>query len=114
MKSKPLVGVIGAFALICVVAVKPGGWSPSESSTHVPEVEVYTSVEAASVTVGSITESIQAVGTLEAVASITVRPEIAGVIRRIHFQGGQVVERAAPLMELDPEELRSQVTQVEA
>ena len=61
-----------------------------------------------------MTESIQAVGTLEAIASITVRPEIAGVIRRIHFQDGQIVERAAPLLELDPEELQSQVNQAAA
>lgn len=71
-------------------------------------------VEVAPVTVGSITESIQAVGTLEAIASITVRPEIAGVIRRIHFRDGQVVERAAPLLELEPEELQSQVNQATA
>lgn len=71
-------------------------------------------VEVAPVTVGSITESIQAVGTLEAIASITVRPEIAGVICRIHFRDGQVVERAAPLLELEPEELQSQVNQATA
>lgn len=114
MKSKALVGVIGVCALIVVVAAKLGGWSTSESSTHVPEPESRVIVEVASVTVGSITESIQAVGTLEASASITVRPEIAGVIRRIHFQDGQIVERAAPLVELDPEELQSQVDQATA
>ncbi len=114
MKSKTIVGVIGICALLVMVAAKLGDWSTSESSTHVPELEPRVIVEVAPVIVGSITESIQAVGTLEAIASITVRPEIAGVIRRIHFQDGQVVERAAPLVELDPEELQSQVTQAAA
>lgn len=114
MKSTILVGAIGICALIAGIAVKLGGWSTSESSTRVPESEPHVLVEVARVTIGSITESIQAVGTLEAIASITVRPEIAGVIRRIHFQDGQVVERMAPLVELDPEELQSQVTQAEA
>lgn len=100
--------------LITVVAAKLGGWSSSESSIYVHEPEPHTIVDVAPVIVGSMTESVQAVGTLEAVASITVRPEIAGVIRRIHFQDGQVVERGAPLLELDQEELHSQVTQAAA
>lgn len=100
--------------MIVGVAVKLGGdWSTSESSTATPAADQPILVEISPVVVGSITESIQAVGTLEAIASITVRPEIAGVIRRIHFRDGQVVERAAPLLEFDPEELQSQVTQAE-
>jgi len=71
-------------------------------------------VEAVSVTVGSITQSMQAVGTLQAVASITVRPEMSGVIRRIDFSDGQSVEQAAPLIELDQEELRAQANQAAA
>lgn len=71
-------------------------------------------VEIAPVTVGSITESIQTVGTLQAVASITVRPEMSGVIRRIDFGDGQSVERAAPLIELDQEELQAQANQAAA
>jgi membrane fusion protein (multidrug efflux system) len=114
MKSKILVGVIGISAVIAGLAVKLGGWSTSESSAPVPAADQPMLVEIAPVTVGSITESIQAVGTLEAVASITVRPEIAGVIRRIHFQDGQSVERAAPLLELDQEELQSQLNQAAA
>ncbi|MBX3302857.1 MAG: efflux RND transporter periplasmic adaptor subunit [Nitrospira sp.] len=114
MKSKTLVALIGTCAVAAGIAVKLGSWSTSESSSGVPEPEPLVMVEIAPVTVGSITESIQAVGTLEAIASITVRPEIAGVIHRIHFQDGQVVERAAPLLELDPEELQSQVNQATA
>ena len=76
MKSKTLVGLIGICAVIAGIAVKLGGWSTSESSTGVPEPESRVTVEVAPVTIGSITESIQAVGTLEAIPSITVRPEI--------------------------------------
>lgn len=114
MKSKIVVGMIATCAVIVSVAAKWGGGSTSESSTAMPATDQSILVEVSPVVFGSITESIQAVGTLEAIASITVRPEIAGVIRRIHFLDGQVVERAAPLVELDPEELQSQVTQAEA
>ncbi|MGE0642274.1 MAG: efflux RND transporter periplasmic adaptor subunit [Nitrospira sp.] len=113
-KLKGLAGLAGIAVLIAAFTIRFGIWSASESSTSGSESAQTTLVEVAAVTVGSITESIQAVGTLEAIASITVRPEVAGVIRRIHFQDGQVVDRAAPLVELDPEELQSQVTQAEA
>lgn len=115
MKSKSFTIAIGvALLVVLIIAVRLGGWSTSESSTAAPASEQHTLVEVAPVVVGSVTESIQAVGTLEAIASITVRPEIAGVIRRIHFRDGQSVERAVPLVELDPEELQSQVNQAAA
>lgn len=114
VQSKSVIGVIGVCAVVAVVGVKLGGWSTSESSTGVPESEPVIMVEATPVIVGSITESIQAVGTLEAIASIIVRPEIAGVISRIHFRDGQSVERSASLIELNPEELQSQANQAAA
>ena len=113
MKSKFLVGMIGICSVIAGVTVKLGGWSTSESSTETPATGQPILVDISPVIVSSIIEQVQAVGTLEAIASIIVRPEIAGVIHRIHFQDGQVVERTAPLVELDPEELQSQVTQAE-
>ncbi|CUS37555.1 putative Multidrug efflux transporter, membrane fusion protein [Candidatus Nitrospira nitrificans] len=114
MNVKSVIVMIGIVAVVVLIIFRLGNQSPSESSTTTPASDQPILVDIAPVTVGSITESIQAVGTLEAVASITVRPEIAGVIRRIHFQDGQVVERAAPLLELEQEELQSQVTQAAA
>ena len=114
MNVKSFALVVGGIVLVAIITIKLGNWSTSESSTGMPASGQPLLVEVAPVTVGSITESIQAVGTLEAIASITVRPEIAGVIRRINFQDGQVVERSAPLLELDQEELQSQVTQAAA
>ena len=114
MKLKSFTIVVGIAVLIVFITIRLGGRSTSESSTAAPASEQLTLVEVAPVVVGSITEAIQAVGTLEAIASITVRPEIAGVIRRIHFRDGQSVERAVPLVELEPEELQSQVNQATA
>lgn len=114
MKVNSLIIMIGIVAVVILITFRLGNQSPSESSTTTTAPNQPIWVDIVPVTVGSITESIQAVGTLEAIASITVRPEIAGVIRRIHFQDGQVVERAAPLVELDQEELQSQVTQAAA
>lgn len=100
--------------IVAIVALELWDRSMLESAVPKKEAERPMMVEVATVTVGSITESIQAVGTLQAVASITVRPEIPGVIRRIDFSDGQFVERAAPLIELDQEELQAQANQAAA
>lgn len=77
-------------------------------------VEPALMVEAVPVAVGLIAESIQAVGTLQAIASIIVRPELAGLVSRIGFADGQFVERGAPLIELEQEELQAQANQAAA
>lgn len=105
--------VVGLVVLGALITIRSGNQVSSESPTAVSGADQTILVEVAPVIVGSITESVQAVGTLEAMASIIVRSEIAGVIRRIQFQDGQVVERGAPLVELDSEELQSQVNQAE-
>lgn len=111
--------VIGATVLLLGLAA--GLWvtrmgahttgGPSESGDPTKSVSL---VDISTVTVGSITESIQAVGSLQAIASIIVRPEIAGLVRRIDFVDGQFIERAAHLIELDQEELQAQANQAAA
>lgn len=71
-------------------------------------------VDVASVTVGPITHSISAVGTLQAVASVMIRPEVPGLVRRVRFADGQAVEQGAVLIELDQEELQAQAAQATA
>ncbi|MCS6286506.1 MAG: efflux RND transporter periplasmic adaptor subunit [Nitrospira sp.] len=97
-----------------IVAFNLWDRSALESAGPKEEAERPAMVDAAPVTVGAITESLQAVGTLQAVFSITVRSEIPGVIRRIDFSDGLSVERAASLIELDQEELQAQANQAAA
>ena len=101
-------------ALAVMITVRLGTRSSGESFSGTNESEHPVPVETVVVTVGSITEGIEAVGTLQAIASIVVRPEMAGVIRWIHFTDGQSVERGVPLIELDQEELQAQVHQAAA
>lgn len=114
VKPRSIAIVAIVCGIVAIVALELWDRSMLESAVPKKEAERPMMVEAATVTVGSITESIQAVGTLQAVASITVRPEIPGVIRRIDFSDGQFVERAAPLIELDQEELQAQANQAAA
>ena len=45
--------------------------------------------------------TLQAVGTLRAVQGISVSPEVAGVVREIHFESGQQVNQGDLLVQLD-------------
>lgn len=100
--------------LAAIATAKLGSRSAGESLPEAGDSEKPVLAEVMPVTVGSIAESIQAVGTLQAIASITVRPEIAGLVRRIEFADGQFVERNTPLIELDQEELQAQANQAAA
>lgn len=114
MRRNVLTVTLGVTALAVALMLKVGDRSAMESAVQADLADSPMLVEVAPVTVSSMTESIQAVGTLQAIASIVVRPEIAGVIRRIGFADGQLVERGAPLIELDQEELQAQANQAAA
>jgi len=46
---------------------------------------------------------IDAVGTLKAVNRVDISPEIAGIVKQLHFASGQLVEIGTPLVTLDDE-----------
>ncbi|HJU04687.1 MAG TPA: efflux RND transporter periplasmic adaptor subunit [Nitrospiraceae bacterium] len=71
-------------------------------------------VEVEAVRMGSVSDAVRAVGTLEANESVIVRPEIAGLVSRILFGEGQAVERGKVLIELDDTELRAHLAQAVA
>ncbi|MGH7232683.1 MAG: efflux RND transporter periplasmic adaptor subunit [Nitrospiraceae bacterium] len=71
-------------------------------------------VEVAPVTVGPLTETVNAVGTLEANESVMIRPEIPGRITRVNVQEGQKVKKGTVLLELDSAELEAQLAQAAA
>lgn len=71
-------------------------------------------VEAMPVTIGTVTRSITAVGTLQSNESVILRPEISGRVQAIHFQEGERVEAGAPLLSLDDSVYRAELAQAEA
>ena len=69
-------------------------------------------VEAARVTVDTIIEELQAVGTLQPNEAVTVTPEIVGRIERIAFSEGQSVKAGDVLVELDAAILKAELSKV--
>jgi len=45
---------------------------------------------------------IDALGTVKPAATVTVRPQVSGVITQVMFREGQVVQRGQPLVQIDP------------
>lgn len=62
----------------------------------------------------NLLETLEVTGTLEANESVSLQPELAGIVREIAFEEGQRVEKGALLARLDDAELRAQLAEAEA
>jgi membrane fusion protein, multidrug efflux system len=71
-------------------------------------------VEAMTVAAEPLGRGVSTVGTLRADEAITVRPEVAGRIIKIHFDEGQRVEAGAPLFSLDSSVARASLREAQA
>lgn len=71
-------------------------------------------VEAALAEQVSLAETVAAVGTLRAAESVVVKPEVAGRIQAIHFEGGAKVRKGDLLVSLDAAIAAAEVQQTRA
>jgi len=71
-------------------------------------------VEVGKVVVSKLDDDAQAVGSLRAVQSVTLRPEVSGRIQKLGFTDGQRVRRGQVLLQLDDTLQRAQLMQAEA
>jgi membrane fusion protein (multidrug efflux system) len=71
-------------------------------------------VEVVTLARDDLRETLEVTGSLEANESIAIQPELAGLVREIAFEEGQVVAKGALLARLDDAELRAQVEEAEA
>lgn len=97
--------------LIWTVSQNSPGPVAQQSGTGGPPTIL---VEAVPVRLGTVTEEVSAVGTLQANESVVIRSELAGRIINIHFLEGQSVGKDAVLVSLDPAEYQAQVEQIRA
>lgn len=57
---------------------------------------------------------IYAIGNVEAVSSVDVKPRITGQLLKVYFQEGQDVSQGSLMFEMDPEPLNRQIAEIEA
>jgi membrane fusion protein (multidrug efflux system) len=71
-------------------------------------------VEVVKLTRADLIDSISIVGSIAANETSAIRPEVAGIVREIFFNEGQVVRKGEVLLRLDDNELRAQYNQAKA
>lgn len=58
--------------------------------------------------------TVHAIGNVEPMQSVTVRPQVGGVLLKVHFAEGQEVKKGDLLFEIDPRPLQAALAQAEA
>jgi membrane fusion protein (multidrug efflux system) len=84
-----------------------GGAAPQAAGFQMPPPIV----EVTPVALGPVERTVEAVGTLRANESVTIRPEIAGRVVAIGFAEGQKVRKGATLITLDDSVYRAEVAE---
>ena len=90
---------------------KAGGPAPTDKSAagSAAAKPMGLPVRAEPVKILTMQSDVNAVGTLIAADSVVIRPEIAGRVIELHFKEGQLVQKGAKLVTLDPSEYRAQL-----
>ena len=103
-----LLVLAAAFALGGFAACRPKPAASGVSARTPQKVEVVALVR------DDLRETLEVTGSLEAKESVTLQPELSGLVREIAFTEGQQVEKGALLARLDDAELNAQVAEAEA
>jgi RND family efflux transporter MFP subunit len=61
-----------------------------------------------------LSESLRVVGSLAPNETATIRPEMSGLIRSIHFEEGRQVKKGDLLVKIDDSELKAQLAQTQS
>jgi membrane fusion protein (multidrug efflux system) len=88
---------------------EPNGGGPRQARQSSPVV-----VETAAARLGTVTETVTAVGSTRAASSVRIVPSTAGLVTRIAFEAGQRVPAGTVLVELDSASERAAVREAES
>jgi len=102
--SSPPVRRAGSLAVLLLVGLSGCG-EPAEQSASEPAVRV----RVAEVTTQTVAETIRGIGTLRALQTVELRPEISGTVVAISFEEGGQVAEGALLFQLDIRKLEQEL-----
>jgi membrane fusion protein, multidrug efflux system len=113
-----LIPQFGIVALMTGLAIGGWQWFASPESGDGDDRRARQSgpvaVETAAARLGTVRETVAAVGVTRAVSSVRIVPTASGLVTRIAFQSGQWVEAGAMLVELDSASERAAVSEAES
>ena len=101
---------IGVAAVALASAACTGDKAESKQTQRRPPVPV----AVAAVEQKSVPLQIQAIGTVEASSTVSVRAQVGGELLRVHFKEGQDVRKGDLLFTIDPRPLQAALAQAEA
>jgi membrane fusion protein, multidrug efflux system len=116
MNRTPAVSLIRALSLLSTVFMLIGsmiacsGKSENADAGKQPPVPVVVS----KVLQKDMPVQIKAVGSVEAFSTVTIKPQVGGVLQEVHFSEGQDVHKGDLLFTIDPRPFQSQVVQAQA
>lgn len=113
MRLLPQLAIV---ALLAVLAAGGWLWAGGErtASARPPRQSDPVAVETAAARLGTVTETVTAVGATRAARSVRIVPSTAGLVTRIAFEAGQRVRTGALLVELDSASERAAVREAES
>lgn len=121
--NRRLILAVGALALVVGLAFAyRGGWLPgfsgggtgNQSGRDGPRRETTVTVTTAEVRLADVPVTIDAVGTVQALNTVTIRTQVDGQLLRLRFSEGQDVRKGDILAEIDPALYQAQYDQAVA
>jgi multidrug efflux system membrane fusion protein len=103
-----LTGIVFLLGSLFSQGCSGGGGDASAVKTGPVPVRVET------VSMKDVPVQLRAVGSVEASSTVTVKPQAAGILERVHFEEGQEVRRGDLLFTIDPRPYQALVAQAEA
>ncbi len=100
--------------VICAIGLGLVLWLTRTNKGPELPVKEPTPVEAAVAKNGTILRRVSTVGTLKAIQSVSLRPEVSGKIAKIHFEEGQEVKAGDPLYKIEDDMYKAKVKETEA
>lgn len=115
-RKQLILSVAGAAALIAAVSlwISHSRFDPAAIEPAAGDAAPGMPVEAQPVTIATAEDIVEAVGTLQSNESVTVRPEIAGLVTDILFEEGGTVEKGDVLVRLDDSIPRAELAEAQA
>ncbi len=101
--------------VLFVALVMPGCSRQGEAVSPAPSADMMTApVVAGTVTQETVPIEVRAIGNVEAFSTVTVKSQVDGQIREVHFTEGQEVRAGDLLFNIDPQPFEARLQQAEA
>jgi len=100
--------------VVCAVGLAAFQWFRKGRDVGLPAGKEPTPVEVVTAKSGTILRRVRTVGTLTAIQSVVLHPEVTGKIAKIYFTEGQEVKAGDPIFKIDDAMYKAKVKEAEA